>query len=194
MPFKDYYSKLELKELLALSEKPHKINIEGIPFLIDELEERGEQENKCKVETYYKQTDKFIFRHLKISGWLWLVCIGLIINMIRSSINIFKLLQRSSEQIETYLNAGMEFDFYLYYGIEVFIILFSIVLLVMMLSFSKEFRILMVFFYVISVSSSYYFGFKNSDINILIFLQTGFAIFWSYYLLYSEKPKNIFIK
>jgi hypothetical protein len=194
MPFKDYYSKLELDELLELSETPHKVNIGGIPYLIDELEKRGEKEYRNKVEEYYQQTDKFKSGHLKISGWLWIILIGLIINVIKSGINVFELLQSNFDKIETSLNADMKFDFYLYYGIEIFMLIFSIVLIVMMLSFNKEFRILMVSLYVISVGSSYYFGLKNSGINGLIISQTVFAIIWSYFLLYSEKSKKTFIK
>ncbi|WP_369048551.1 DUF2569 family protein [Tenacibaculum sp. UWU-22] len=194
MSFKDYYSKLELNELLELSKTPHKVNTGGIPFLIDELEKRGEKGYRNKVEEYYQQTDKFKFGHLKISGWLWIILIGLIINVVRSSINVFELLQSNFEKIEASLNTDMRFDFYLYYGIEIFMIIFSIVLIAMMLSFNKDFRKFMVFFYVISVGSSFYFGFKNSEINGLIIFQAFFAMIWSYYLLYSEKPKKVFIK
>ncbi|MCL6267175.1 DUF2569 family protein [Flagellimonas myxillae] len=194
MPFKEYYSNLELDKLLELSEAPHKVNIEGVPFLIDELDKRGEKENKNKVEEYYQQTDKFKFGHLKISGWLWIILIALIINMIRSSINIFELLQIGFEKIESSPNTHMKFDIYLYYGIEIFMVIFSIVLIAMMLSFNKGFRKFMVFLYIISVGSSFYFGLKNSEISGLIIFQAVFAMIWSYYLLFAEKPKKIFIK
>lgn len=192
--FRDYYSQMTLDEILRISNSPENLNINGIPVLIKELEKRGEIQSKIKVEEFYKTTNKFKYGHLKISGWLIIILIGLMVSFAKSSFLIYELLNVYLIEDDTTLDKMINIHFYVSVGIEILMALMSLILLPMMLSFQKGFPNLMVSFYLLSVISSIYASIQNAEIGGLVITQILFASIWIYYLRKSKKVKETFIK
>ncbi len=185
---------MTLDELLRVSKKPESLNINGIPILINELEKRGEIQSKINVEEFYKTTDNFKYGHLKISGWLIVILIGLIMSFSKSTFLIYELVEANLKEVNTSPDKEINIHFYIYFGLEILLTIMCLILVPMMLSFKKTFPNLMISFYLTSIISSVYLNIINFEISGLAISQILFATIWIYYLRKSKKVKETFIK
>ena len=192
--FEEHYQKMDMDQLIEASNSPHKLNINGIPSLIKELEKRKALKLKKNVENFYTEATNIksddIHKSLSLNIWLNVLLIGLFISLIKSIIEVY-------QEISKGINFSMENnnDIYIFFGGEVFMIIMSIILISMMLSFKRGFPKTMIFYIIISVLLSITINIEFYLIEkSLLFAQIAFGVIWIGYLLFSKKVKETFIK
>lgn len=182
--FEKYYKNLSDLKLHELSQCPEKLNVNGLTYLIQELELRGLQEACKRVVDFYSSTDLSKYGHLKLNIWLKILFVGLILS---SGLSLYLL------SVIVYHSSLGDYSITFIIGHLIHIII-NIGLMNLMLTYQKQFPIFMISKLVIVILLLFGIVFYVHEFSFIIVCNIISCLIWISYLSQSKSVKTTFIR